>query len=44
VLFRNEHDVVSLFPYLLALCTGGGTRRISNCSLLTTAWTMAETL
>ena len=24
-------------PYLLALCTGCGTRRILNCSLLTTA-------
>ena len=30
--------------YLLALCTGCGARRILNCSLFTTAWTMAETL
>ena len=32
--------------YLLALCTGSvcGTRRILNCSLFTTACTMAENL
>ena len=36
--FFSMNMVVSLFtPYLLALCTGGGTRRILNCSLLTTA-------